>query len=89
MVFAYVAKTTTYTAAVTDYVIDCTSGTFTVNLPPVSGLTGQTFIIKNSGTGTITVDGDGSETIDGATTQTISSGASIVVMCTGTAWIIL
>ena len=87
--YAYTAKTTTYVITTSDYVIDCTSGTFTVTLPPVSGLTGQAFIVKNSGVGVITLDGDGSETIDGSTTQAIAAGISMTVMCTGAAWIIV
>ena len=69
---AYVTKTGAYTATNDDYVIDCTSGTFTVTLPASSGRTGRILIIKNSGAGTITVDGNASETIDGAATYSIS-----------------
>jgi len=64
---AYVAKTATYTATSSDHTIDCTDNTFTVTLPTAVGITGRVYVVKNSGTGTITVDGDGSETIDGNT----------------------
>lgn len=70
---AYVAKTTTYTAAATDNFIDCTSGTFTVTLPTAVGITGKAFIIKNSGAGTITVATTSSQTIDGVTTKTLNT----------------
>jgi hypothetical protein len=84
---AYVTKTGAYTATNADYVIDCTSGTFTVTLPASSGRTGRILIIKNSGAGTITVDGNSSETIDGAATVTLSvQYATIQIMSDGTNW---
>ena len=83
----YVAKTGAYTATDADYVIDCTSGTFTVTLPASSGRTGRILIIKNSGAGTITVDGNSSESIDGAATVTLSvQYATIQIMSDGTNW---
>ena len=87
---AYVTKTGAYTATDADYVIDCTSGTFTVTLPASSGRTGRILIIKNSGAGTITVDGNASETIDGATTYAISvQYGTIQIMSDGTNWKII
>ena len=87
---AYIARTTAYTATDTDYLIDCTSGTFTVTLPASSGRTGRILIIKNSGAGTITVDGNASETIDGATTYAISvQYGTIQIMSDGTNWKII
>jgi hypothetical protein len=87
---AYVAKTGAYTATNDDYVIDCTSGTFTVTLPASSGRTGRILIIKNSGAGTITVDGNGAETIDGAATYAISvQYGTIQIMSDGTNWKII
>lgn len=70
----YTARTTTYTILATDYMIDCTSGTFTVTLPPAATAGGgKVFVIKNSGTGEITIEGDGSETIDGGLTAVMST----------------
>jgi hypothetical protein len=87
---AYTARTTTYTAATTDYFIDCTSGTFTVNLFTAVGNTGRILIIKNSGTGTITVDPNGSQTIDGATTQSLATQWSRVhIISDGANWKII
>jgi hypothetical protein len=87
---AYVTKTGAYTATNDDYVIDCTSGTFTVTLPASSGRTGRILIIKNSGAGTITVDGNASETIDGATTYSLAvQYATIQIMSDGTNWKII
>ena len=87
---AYVTKTGAYTATNDDYVIDCTSGTFTVTLPASSGRTGRILIIKNSGAGTITVDGNSSETIDGAATYSIAvQYGTIQIMSDGTNWKII
>jgi len=87
---AYVTKTGAYTATNDDYVIDCTSGTFTVTLPASSGRTGRILIIKNSGAGTITVDGNGAETIDGAATYSLAvQYATIQIISDGTDWKII
>jgi len=87
---AYLARTTTYTATTSDYFIDCTSGTFTVNLFTAVGNTGRILIIKNSGTGTITVDPNGSQTIDGATTQSLATQWSrIHIISDGANWKII
>lgn len=85
----YVAKVATYTASAVDYTIDCTAGTFTINLPTAVGITGRVYVIKNSGVGTITVDPAGAELIDGLATQAIVSGAALMVQSTGTGWIII
>jgi hypothetical protein len=86
----YLARTTTYTATTSDYFIDCTSGTFTVNLFTAVGNTGRILIIKNSGTGTITVDPNGTQTIDGATTQSLATQWSRVhIISDGANWKII
>jgi hypothetical protein len=85
----YRAVTSTDTFIPADYTIDCTSGTFTVNLPTAVGITGKIYVLKNSGTGTITLDGDTSETIDGVTTITIEADEAYTVQSTGTNWIII
>ena len=86
----YVAKTATYTASATDYVINCTSGTFTVSLPTAVGITGRVYVVKNSGTGTTTVDPAGTETIDGALTVALATQyQSIMVMSNGANWIVI
>lgn len=74
----------------TDCVVNCTSGTFTVTLPTAVGIEGQYFVVKNSGTGVITIDADGSETIDGATGKTLSvQYESMTVVSNGSNWIIV
>lgn len=71
--FAYIAKTGTYTLTASDYFVDCTSGTFTATLPTAVGIAGRSYIIKNSGTGTITIGTTSSQTIDGVTTKTLNT----------------
>jgi hypothetical protein len=86
----YLARTTAYTATTSDYLIDCTSGTFTVTLYAASGNAGRIVMVKNSGAGTITVDGNASETIDGATTYSLSvQYATVQIMSDGTNWKII
>jgi hypothetical protein len=87
--YKVLARTTTYTITDTDYIINCTSGTFTVTLPTSVGRDGRTYVVKNTGSGVITVDGDGTETIDGATTFTLNQYASVKVVSDGANWIII
>jgi hypothetical protein len=86
---AYTAKTANYTATIADYTIDCTANTFTVTLPTAVGITGRIYVIKNTGTGVITVDGDSTETIDGQLTQTLNQWNTLKIQSTGANWIII
>ena len=87
---AYAAKTTTYTITATDSVIDCTTGTFTVTLPTAVGCTGRQYVIKNSGTGAITVACNGAQTIDGVTTSVLGTQyQSLTVVSNNANWIII
>jgi len=86
----YLARTTAYTATTSDYLIDCTSGTFTITLYAASGNAGRILMVKNSGAGTITVDGNGAETIDGAATYSLAvQYATVQIMSDGTNWKII
>lgn len=76
-----------YTIDTDDHIIELTSNTFTVTLPTAVGITGQQFIIKNSGSGTITLDGDGAETIDGAASVNLAQYDYITVVSNGTDFI--
>jgi hypothetical protein len=83
-------RTSTYTIDNTDCVVNCTSGTFTVTLPTAVGVEGQYFVVKNSGTGVITVDGNGTETIDGALTQVMSvQYMSMTLISNGANWLVI
>lgn len=77
-----------YTIALGDYYIECTTNTFTTTLPTAVGIPGQSFVIKNSGTGVITLDGDGAETIDGGLTAVLNQYNSLTVVSNGANWII-
>jgi len=81
--YTVITKTTTYTALLQDDVILC-NGTFTVNLPATSGINGKEFIIKNVGTGIITVDPYNNQTIDGETTQELNQYDAIHIINDGT-----
>ena len=83
-------RTSTYVADNEDCVINCTSGTFTVTLPTAVGISGQYFIVKNSGAGVITIDGAGSETIDGALDFTLSTQyEAVTVISNGANWAVI
>ncbi len=86
---AYVAVTGTYAVLTTDYIVNCTSGTFTVTLPTAVGVTGKPYIIKNSGAGVITIATTSAQTIDGVSTKTLSSQYDAVTLVSnGANWIV-
>lgn len=66
------AKTTTYTITNADSLVTC-NGTFTVTTPSAPR-SGQTFELKNIGSGTITLQRAGSQTLDGTTSLTLAAG---------------
>jgi hypothetical protein len=75
--------------ASTDYVYNATSGTFTITLPTAVSNTNM-YIIKNSGTGIVTVATTSAQTIDGVTTQVIPTQySSISMVSDGSNWILL
>lgn len=85
--FSYVAKTANYTAGATDYLIDCTANTFTVSLPTAVGAAGRVYVIKNSGTGVITIDPALTQTIDGQTTYILAvQYEALQIMSDGANW---
>jgi hypothetical protein len=83
-----VSVSSTYSVLSTDYLIDCTSNSFTVNLPTAVGITGKIYQVKNSGSGTITIDGNGSQTIDGSVTKSLSPNDVIQITSDGANWLI-
>ena len=87
---AYVAKTGAYNIATTDYVVECTSGTFTVTLPTAAGVAGKQYTINNSGTGVITIATTSSQLINANLSGTLllSQWNSLSVTSNGTNWII-
>jgi len=87
-IYTYSAKTGDYTVLTTDRTIDCT-GTITITLPTAVGNDGQCFVVKNSGSGSVTVDADGTETIDGALSHVIANPVALKVQSNGANWIII
>jgi len=79
-----------YTVASSDRgkVINCTSGTFTLTVTAAATLgDGFAFGVKNSGTGTVTINPNGSELIDGVASVDLLPGESCLVVCNGTAFV--
>jgi len=65
-----------------------TSGSGTVNLPAVATVGNNWFfLLKNNGTGTLTLDANLSETIDGGLTKSYAPGESSFIICTGTEYV--
>ena len=86
---SYTAKSANFTATSLTSTIDCTN-TITITLPTAVGQTGRIHIIKNSGTGVITIATTSSQTIDGAATQSLLTQYSkITVQSTGANWIVI
>jgi len=83
--------TTTYTIDNTDCVVNCiNNGSFTVTLPTAVGIEGQYFIIKNSGTGVITIDANASETIDGQLNKVMAvQYEAYTVISNGANWLVI
>ena len=82
-------QTSTYTVVVSDLgkVINCTTGTFTVNLTSAATLgAGFNCWVWNSGAGTITIDPASSETIDGVSTISLSANQTTQIISNGTNW---
>jgi len=84
----YIEKAATYTIDATDSVINCTANTFTITLPTAVSIEGRVYLIKNTGTGIVTVDGNGNETLDGELTQTLNQWDSITIISNGANWLI-
>lgn len=87
------AVTTNTTLGATHYSVsaNATSGSLTITLPAVSGITGRRYQITKSdaSANTVTIDGNASETINGATTHVLRSQyESITIKATTAGWII-
>jgi hypothetical protein len=78
----------TYTVGVNDYLIDITGNTITVTLPTAVGVNGKNYVIKNRGTGVVTVATTSSQTIDGASTKSLNNNDGIEIISDGSNWII-
>jgi hypothetical protein len=88
--WTYAAKTTTYTAVINDFV-NCTSGTFTVTLPTAVGQSGKSIVVKNSGTGVITIATTSSQTMDGVASAGVTIATqynTLVFTSDGANWMV-
>jgi len=85
----YVAKTSAYTITLADSIIDCT-GTFSVTILTAVGHV-QEFVIKNSGTGIITILTTSGQTLDGYSSGMfyLVQGESITTKSNGSNYIII
>ena len=80
------ARTSAYTVVAADRgkSISC-SGTFTLSLTAAATLgDGFSFIVVNTGSGTITIDPNSTEKIDGVATKTLAQNQSAIICCDGT-----
>jgi predicted ATP-dependent Lon-type protease len=78
----------TYLVKEEDYLIDVTGNTVTVTLPTAVGVNGKNYVIKNRGTGVVTVATTSSQTIDGENKKSLNNNDSIEVISDGNNWII-
>lgn len=87
------AKTSAYTVVAGDkgYLIDCTTGTFTISLTSSAALGDGFFVaIYNSGSGVITIDPASTQQIregsSSTTSKDLAQGDSMVLFCNGSDW---
>ena len=88
--YSYTGRTVATTLG-NHYLMDGTSGTWDATLPTAAGVAGTTYVIKNSGTGVLTVKTTSSQTIDGIASGviTLSQGQYIKVMSDNANWKIM
>jgi len=75
-----------YTVDVDDYLIDVTGNTVTVTLPTSIDINGKIYVVKNSGSGVVTVSTTSSQTIDGSNSKTLNNNDSIQIISDGSNW---
>jgi hypothetical protein len=82
------ARTGAYTLVAADRgALQTCTNTFTLGVTAAATLgAGWYCLVRNTGTGTVTIDPNASEQVDGATTRALASGESCVLVCTGTAF---
>jgi hypothetical protein len=86
--FPLTGITVTYTVKEEDYLIDVTGNTVTVTLPTAVGFSGKNYVLKNRGTGVVTVGTTSSQTIDGSSSKILNNNDSIEIVSDGSNWII-
>lgn len=86
--FPVTGITESYTVGVNDYFIDVTGNTITVTLPTAVGINGKNYVIKNSGSGVVTVATTSGQTIDNVSSKSLRNNDSIEIVSDGSNWII-
>lgn len=87
-IYAYKEVSTNYTVLSSDYTVNCTSA-ITVTLPTAVGAGGKVYNLKNTSSGSVTVNTTSSQLIDGELTQSVLTMNNMKVQSTGTGWIII
>lgn len=87
---AYIAKATSYTLTIAEYVVEVTATGQTMTLPTAVGAAGKVYTIKLTASGSSTVATTSSQTIDGSTTYSLSAQYKYVtVQSNGANWNII
>lgn len=92
-VLQYLTKTGNYTVTVSDHLIYCdtTSGSITLTLPALSGVTADIpfRFVKTAAANNLVLDGNGAETVDGGATKTITAlnASTTIIKSSATAWV--
>lgn len=82
------AVTSAITEAHRDNVVVWTGGAGSFNLSAAASLSnGWQAVIKNNGSGTLTIQSSGGDTFDGASSLTVSPGNGYIIACEGTKFI--
>jgi len=89
--FNVVSKTANYALTDSDFTVKCTSGTFTLTLPSAIARRGRPYVLKNSGTGVITVNTTSAQTIDGQASGaiTLAQYDSLTVQSDNANWMVI
>lgn len=86
----YVSKATSYSIGATDNIIEVTATGQTMTLPTALGISGKTYTIKLTASGSSTIATTSSQTIDGSTTYSLSAQYKYVtVVSNGAGWLII
>lgn len=87
----YVVKSATYSILPSDYTVEVTGGTFTMTLPDATTCRGRVYVLKNSGTGFITLATTSSQTIDQFASAALKFGQYVCynLQSNGANWIII
>lgn len=69
--------------------VEVTANSPTLTLPTAAGAYGMFFVIKNTGSGTVTLATTSNQTIDGSSTKSITQNIALNVVSNGTNWLII